>query len=233
MQTDHILQKQYKYLGFITASIVATLIISNISATKFIDIAGLSTDGGTLLFPLAYIFGDILTEVYGYKASRRVIYTAFFWVFIAAATFQLVVAAPSAPFYEDQASFEAVLSQTPRIVLGSLLGYFTGEFMNSFVLAKMKIWTQGKQLWARTIGSTVLGQAADTAVFLLVAFGGTLAGGDLWQIFIDTYLIKVVIEVVLTPVTYVIIGWLKREEDIDTYDRDTNFNPFAVRELFR
>ena len=232
MQPEHVLQKQFKYLGFISAAIVATLIISNIAATKFVDIGGFITDGGTLLFPLAYIFGDILTEVYGYKASRRVIYTAFFWVFVAAITFQLVVSLPPSPDYELQSDFENILGQTPRIVLGSLLGYFTGEFINSYVLARMKVWTDGKRLWARTIGSTIFGQAADTGVFLLVAFGGDLPNAVLWQIFIDTYLIKVAIEVVFTPVTYVLIGWLKREEGVDAYDKDTNFNPFAVRELF-
>ena len=233
MQVENaVAQNQYKYLGFISAAIVATLIISNISATKFVDIGGFITDGGTLLFPLAYIFGDILTEVYGYKASRRVIYTAFFWLFVAAATFQLVVSLPPSPDYELQESFESILGQTPRIVLGSLLGYFTGEFINSYVLARMKVLTNGKWLWSRTIGSTVLGQAADTSVFLLVAFGGDLPNAVLWEIFVDTYLIKVAIEVVLTPLTYVLIGWLTREEAVDTYDRDTNFNPFAVRELF-
>jgi len=226
-------QHHFKYLGFITAAIVATLIISNISATKFIQIAGIDTDGGTLLFPLAYIFGDILTEVYGYRASRRVIYTAFFWLFVAAITFQLVVIAPAAPYYENQAAFEAILGQTPRIVLGSLLGYFTGEFVNSYILAKMKIWTSGRQLWSRTIGSTVVGQAADTAVFLLVAFAGTIANPNLLQLFIDGYLLKVAIEIILTPATYSIVTWLKQKEGVDIYDRDTNFNPFALRELFK
>ncbi len=226
-------QYHFKYLGFITAAIVATLIISNIAATKFVQIAGIDTDGGTLLFPLAYIFGDVLTEVYGYRASRRVIYTAFFWLFVAAITFQLVVIAPAAPYYENQAAFEAILGQTPRIVLGSMLGYFTGEFVNSYILAKMKIWTSGRQLWSRTIGSTVVGQAADTAVFLLVAFAGTIANPDLLQLFIDGYLLKVAIEIILTPATYGIVRWLKQKEGVDIYDRDTNFNPFALRELFK
>ena len=225
-------QRHFKHLGFITAAIVATLIISNISATKLVEVGPIITDGGTLLFPLAYIFGDILTEVYGYKASRKVIYTSFFWLFIAALTFHIVNITPPAPGYELQESFAAILGQTPRIVLGSLLGYFTGEFINSYVLAKMKIWTNGSQLWSRTIGSTIIGQAADTLVFLVVAFGGVFSNDLLLELFIDGYIIKVVIEFVLTPVTYFIINWLKREEGVDIYDRETNFNPFAIRELF-
>jgi queuosine precursor transporter len=226
------LPQSFKYLGFITSAIVATLIISNISATKLVEFGPIIADGGTLLFPLAYIFGDILTEVYGYKASRRVIYTAFFWMLIAAITFQLVAIAPPAPEYELQDSFVAILGQTPRILLASLIAYFAGEFTNSYVLARMKVWTEGRNLWTRTIGSTVIGQGVDTALFLLIAFGGVFSLQTLWVAFYTGYLLKVVIEIVLTPLTYAIIGWLKREEGIDIYDRETNFNPFALRELF-
>lgn len=225
-------EKQFKHLGFITAAIVATLIISNISATKLVQLGPIITDGGTLLFPLAYIFGDILTEVYGYKASRRVIYTGFFWMLVAAVSFQLVVIAPPAPEYELQDSFASILGQTPRILLASLIAYFAGEFTNSYVLAKMKVWTQGRTLWSRTIGSTIVGQAVDTAVFMVIAFGGIFSLGTLWVGFWSTYLLKVAIEVLFTPITYRIVTWLKREEGVDVYDRDTNFNPFALRELF-
>ncbi|MFW5709108.1 MAG: queuosine precursor transporter [Chloroflexota bacterium] len=222
----------FKYLGFTSAAIVATLIISNIAATKLVQLGPIITDGGTLLFPLAYIFGDVLTEVYGYKASRRVIYTAFFWMLIAAVTFQIVVALPPAPEYELQDSFADILGQTPRILLASLVAYFAGEFTNSYVLARMKLWTNGRSLWTRTIGSTVVGQAVDTAVFLVVAFAGVFSFGTLWIAFYSGYLLKVAIEVVFTPLTYTIIGWLKQQEGVDIFDRGTNFNPFALRELF-
>ncbi|GAB4336037.1 MAG: queuosine precursor transporter [Phototrophicales bacterium] len=225
-------EKQFKHLGFITAAIVATLIISNISATKLVQLGPIITDGGTLLFPLAYIFGDILTEVYGYKASRRVIYTGFFWMLVAAVSFQFVVVAPPAPEYDLQDSFAAILGQTPRILLASLIAYFAGEFTNSYVLAKMKIWTQGRTLWSRTIGSTIAGQAVDTATFLLIAFAGIFSAGTLWTAFWSTYLLKVAIEVLFTPITYRIVTWLKREEGVDVYDYNTNFNPFALNELF-
>lgn len=224
--------QSFKHLGFITGAIVATLIISNISATKIIQIGAIVTDGGTLLFPLAYIFGDVLTEVYGYKASRRVIYTAFFWMILAAGMFQLVAIAPPAPEYEFQESFIAILGQTPRIVLASVFAYFAGEFMNSYVLAKMKVWSEGRWLWARTIGSTVLGQALDTGLFIVIAFGGIFSLSTMMALFWSMYLLKVVIEIVLTPITIRVIQWLKQEEGLDIYDTDTNFNPFAFREIF-
>jgi uncharacterized integral membrane protein (TIGR00697 family) len=229
------LERQYpafRHLGFITGATVATLIISNIAATKVTQIGPLISDGGTLLFPLAYIFGDVLTEVYGYKASRRVIYTAFLWMLIAAGMFQLVAIAPPAPDYELQESFMAILGQTPRIVLASLIAYFAGEFMNSYVLAKMKVLFAGRMIWLRTIGSTVLGQALDTGLFILVAFSGVFSFETLNAMFWSMYLLKIAIEILLTPITIRVILWLKKQENIDVYDTDTNFNPFAIRELF-
>lgn len=220
---------QFKYLGFITASLVAVLIISNISATKIVQFGSLVFDGGTFLFPLAYIFGDILTEVYGYRASRRVIWTGFFWVLVAALTFQVVVLAPPAPDYPLQESFAAILGQTPRILLASLLGYFAGEFSNSYVLARLKVATQGRWLWSRTISSTLVGQAADTGVFVLVAFAGVYNGDILWAMFFSNYVFKVAVEVLFTPVTYVVVNRLKRAEGVEVFDSETNFNPFALR----
>lgn len=224
--------ESFKHLGFITGAVVATLIISNISATKIIQMGSFVTDGGTLLFPLAYIFGDVLTEVYGYKVSRRVIYTAFFWMVLAAGMFQLVAIAPPAPEYEFQDSFMAILGQTPRIVLASVSAYFAGEFMNSYVLAKMKIWSNGRWLWMRTIGSTILGQALDTGLFIVIAFGGVFSMDTMVALFFSMYVMKVAIEVFLTPITIRVIHWLKKQEGVDVYDTDTNFNPFAIRELF-
>lgn len=222
--------KAYKHLGALTAAIVAVLLISNIASTKIIAIGMFALDGGTFLFPLAYIFGDILTEVYGYKASRRVIYTSFFWLMVAALTFQVVVLAPPADEWALQEAFASILGQTPRIVLGSVLAYAAGEFTNSYVLAKMKIATQGKWLWSRTIGSTLVGQGVDTAIFLGVAFWGILPNDLLLNIFISNYVFKVSIEVLFTPLTYATVAWFKRQEGADVYDHDTNFSPFAWRD---
>jgi hypothetical protein len=223
--------KSYKHLGLLTASLVAVLLISNIASTKIIQLGVFALDGGTFLFPLTYIFGDILTEVYGYKASRRVIYTGFFWLAVAAITFQILIAIPPAPDWGLQESFAAILGQTPRLLLGSLVGFWAGEFTNSYVLAKMKVATQGKRLWTRTIGSTLTGQAVDTVVFLAIAFYGVLPNDLLLNIALSNYLFKVGIEVLFTPITYRVIAWFKREEGVDVYDVDTNFNPFAIGDV--
>jgi uncharacterized integral membrane protein (TIGR00697 family) len=228
----------YKYIDIITAAFVAVLLISNVASTKILIIGQLTFDGGTILFPLAYIFGDVLTEVYGYKRARRVIWIGFGCIAIAALTFAIVNALPADPTWNllpegvtgwtRQDSFNAILGQTPRIVLGSLLAYFAGEFTNSFILAKLKIATQGRYLWTRTIGSTLVGQLVDTAVFLIVAFAFELPGDLLWAIFLSNYVFKVAVEVLFTPVTYRVVNWLKRAEGEDYFDRDTNFNPFAL-----
>jgi uncharacterized integral membrane protein (TIGR00697 family) len=220
--------RSYRYLDLITASFVAVLLISNIASTKIVDLKWFTFDGGTILFPLAYIFGDILTEVYGYARSRRVIWTGFIWIAVAAAVFWLVDELPAAPEYELSESFHAILGQTPRIVAGSLAAYFAGEFVNSVILAKLKVWTEGRMLWSRTISSTVIGQAVDTAVFLLIAFGGVFSNAMLWDIFESNYVFKVGVEVAFTPITYLIVRYLKRVEHSDVYDRDTDFNPFQL-----
>ncbi len=231
MNTSVSNRRLYKHLDFVTASLVAVLIISNIAATKLMQIGPFSFDGGTFLFPLSYIFGDILTEVYGYKSSRRVIWTGFFWLFITAITLMLVDGATPAGDWPLQDSFHAILGQTPRIVIASLCGFLAGEFSNSYVLAKMKIWTQGKQLWARTIGSTIAGQMVDTAVFTVIAFGGTVPTEILMSLIFSGYLFKVAIEVVFTPITYRAVNWLKKVENEDYYDVGTNFNPFAIGDV--
>lgn len=218
----------YKYLNFITASLVAVLLISNITATKIIALGPLVFDGGTFLFPLAYIFGDVLTEVYGYRASRRVIWTGFFWVLMSALVFQVVVLAPPAEDYLLQDSFAAILGQTPRILVASLLGYWLGEFSNSYTLARLKVLTEGRWLWLRTISSTLVGQGLDSAVFVLVAFAGLYDSELLLTMIVSNYLFKVAVEVVFTPVTYAVVGRLKHSEGVDVYDRQTNFNPFAL-----
>jgi queuosine precursor transporter len=220
--------RTFRYLDLITASFVAVLLISNIASTKILDLKWFTFDGGTILFPLAYIFGDILTEVYGYARSRRVIWTGFIWIAVAAGIFYLVDRLPAASEYEMSDSFHAILGQTPRIVAGSLAAYFVGEFVNSVILAKLKVWSAGRMLWARTISSTLFGQGVDTAIFLLIAFGGIFTNATLWEIFKSNYVFKVGVEVAFTPITYLVVRYLKRVERSDVYDRDTDFNPFQL-----
>jgi uncharacterized integral membrane protein (TIGR00697 family) len=220
--------RTYRYLDFITASFVAVLIISNIASTKILDLRWFTFDGGTILFPLAYIFGDVLTEVYGYARSRRVIWTGFAWLAVAAGVFYLVDRLPAASDYTMSDSFHAILGQTPRIVAGSLAAYCCGEFVNSVILAKLKVQTEGRLLWVRTIGSTLVGEGIDTAIFLLIAFGGVFTNATLWEIFKSNYVFKVGVEVAFTPITYWVVTYLKRVERSDVYDRNTDFNPFQL-----
>ncbi len=221
-------QRSFRYLDFITAAFVAVLLVSNVASTKIVAFGPFSFDGGTLLFPLAYIFGDILTEVYGYARSRRVIWIGFFWLLAAAVVFAMVDWLPPAADWPHQDAFNAILGQTPRIVAASLLAYFAGEFANSFVLAKMKVATEGRWLWTRTIGSTLVGEGIDTVVFVLVAFYGVLPNALLWAVLVSNYIFKVGVEVLFTPVTYRVVAFLKRAEHEDYYDVDTDFNPFVV-----
>lgn len=220
--------RAFKYLDQITAAFVAVLIISNIASTKIVSLGSLTFDGGTLLFPLAYIFGDILTEVYGYKRSRRVIWTGFLWLAVAAGVFALVGALPSASEWVNQDAYNRILGSTPRIILGSLLAYFAGEFTNSVILARLKVATQGRWLWLRTISSTLIGQGIDTAVFLFIAFWGELPPELMVALFVSNYVFKVGVEVAFTPITYAIVNFLKKRENEDYYDRGTNFNPFSL-----
>jgi hypothetical protein len=231
--------RSYRHLDRIMAVFVTVLIVSNIASTKILELGPFTFDGGTILFPLAYIFGDVLTEVYGYTSSRRVIWTGFGCLALTALTLAAVQYLPASPGWslpdsglttpdEAQNAFSAILGQTPRIVSASLIAYWAGEFTNSFVLAKLKVRTAGRWLWARTISSTLLGQAVDTSLFLLVAFLGVLPNALLWAVFVSNYIFKVGVEVVLTPVTYQVVAFLKRAEAEDFYDRTTNFNPFAL-----
>ena len=220
--------RAYKHLDLITASFVAVLLISNIASTKILDLGWFTFDGGTILFPLAYIFGDVLTEVYGFARSRRVIWIGFFWIAVAAGVFYLVDILPAAAEYEHAESFSAILGQTPRIVLASLIAFLCGEFINSVILAKMKVRTEGRALWARAMGSTLFGQAVDTAVFLAIAFGGVFTTATMIDIFRSNYIFKVGVEILFLPVTYMVVKYLKKSEGVDVYDRDTDFNPFSI-----
>lgn len=233
--------RAYKYYDFITALFVAVLLISNIaSAAKIIDwgvsIFGLplAFDAGTLLFPISYIFGDILTEVYGYKKARRVIWSGFAAAALMALTLWLVGLMPGEATwqtYAGQAAYDAILGgvATGGIIIASLVAYFAGEFSNSFILAKMKVGTGGRWLWSRTIGSTLVGEGIDTVFFVVIA---TLFGVFPWAIALSlitaNYIFKVSIEAIFTPATYAIVTFLKQAEQEDYYDRETDFNPFSL-----
>ena len=223
-----LMNKNYRYLGAISVFFVSVLLISNVASTKIVDFKWFTFDGGTLLFPLSYIFGDILTEVYGYKKSRGVIWLGFFSALMMSLIFIIVGKLPSAPGWNNQASYDAILGLTPRIVVASLIAYSCGEFSNSFVLAKMKIWTTGKMLWTRTIGSTIVGEFIDSILFIMIAFWGVLPGSLLLTLIISNYIFKTGVEVLFTPITYKVVGFLKRKENEDYYDIGTNFNPFST-----
>jgi len=215
----------FRFLDRITGLFVAVLIISNIASVKIVTVGPFTFDGGTLLFPLAYIFGDVLTEVYGFRAGRRVIWTGFAALALLVVTLALVDRLPP-----ESTAFTAVLGQAPRIALASLIAYWAGEFTNSIVLARMKVATGGRWLWTRTIGSTLVGQAVDTTVFVVVAFYGVLPDGDVTAILISNYVFKVAVETALTPLTYAVVTALKRAEGVDAFDRDTDFNPLVLHD---
>ncbi len=220
--------KNYKYIDFITAAFTAVLLLSNITSSKIASIGSISFDGGTLLFPLAYIFGDILTEVYGYARARRVIWTGFAMNLLMVAVFYIVGKFPPAADWPFQESYNNILGVVPRIVLGSLTAYLVGEFLNSFVLAKLKVKTNGKKLWLRAIGSTVVGEFFDTSIFLFIAFGGILPWDLIWIIWYTNYIFKIAVEIILLPLTYRVVNFLKKKESEDYFDKDTNFNPLKV-----
>lgn len=221
--------RNYKYFDLILGAFVAVLIISNIASTKILKLGPFNFDGGTLLFPLAYIFGDILTEVYGYQRSRRVIWMGFFSALLMSLVLMIVGSLPPAAGWENQEAYQKILGLTPRIVIASLLAYFAGEFSNSFTLAKLKIFTKGKWLWTRTIGSTLIGEGVDTLIFVMIAFYGILPTPLLIAVILSNYIFKCGVEIVFTPATYKIVGLLKREEQEDYYDYQTDFNPFSLR----
>lgn len=219
--------KEYKFFTLITGLFVAVLLISNIASSKIVEFGPLTFDGGTILFPISYIFGDVLTEVYGYRKSRQVIWIGFGCAILMTVVFAVVSYLPSASDWHNQEAFNAILGTTPRIVAGSLVAYFAGEFSNSFILAKMKIFTNGRWLFTRTIGSTIIGEGVDSLIFVIIAFAGVYSWSTLIAIIISNYVFKVGFEIVLTPVTYAVVGFLKRNEKTDVYDYKTNFNPFV------
>jgi len=225
---EKILTNSYRYIDVITALFVAVLIISNIASSKITTFGIFTLDAGTILFPLTYIFGDLLTEVYGYSRARRVIWIGLICNVLMAVIFMIVAVLPAAADWHNQGAYDAILGLTPRIVLASITAYFTGEFVNSFILAKLKIVTKGKMLWFRTIGSTLAGELFDTLLFIAIAFYGVLPMPVLVSLLISNYIFKVGVEVLFTPVTYALVNFLKKKENEDFYDKKTNFNPFKV-----
>jgi uncharacterized integral membrane protein (TIGR00697 family) len=224
--------RNYRYYDLIMAAFVTILLCSNfISAQKRVTISGFTFGAGVLFFPISYLFGDILTEVYGYARSRKVVWAGFGALTFASAMSWIVVHLPPDPTWKNQQAFETIFGSTPRIVLASIMGFFAGEFVNSFALAKLKVFTNGRWLWLRTIGSTMVGEAADTVIFLPVAFYGLASWPTdrLLTVMVANYSLKVGWEVLATPLTYKVVGFLKRVENEDYYDRDTDFTPFSLK----
>ncbi|HEU5382288.1 MAG TPA: queuosine precursor transporter [Ktedonobacteraceae bacterium] len=215
----------------IAALFVTCLITANIIAVKFVLLLGFLVPAGVIVFPLSYLFGDVLTEVYGYAATRLVIWLGFFCNLIAVIAFTIGGIAPAAPFWHDQAAYNTILGFTPRLLLGSFVAYLIGEFTNSFILAKLKIATKGRWLWTRTIGSTLIGEGLDTLIFIFVAFWDVLPVGAMAQAILTQWIFKVVYEVIATPFTYWVVNFLKRKESLDTYDYKTNFSPILLRRM--
>lgn len=222
--------RETKLFDVIAMVFVATLLISNIAAQKLFAFGHLTFTAGVLLFPITYIFGDVLTEVYGYKKTRKVIWVGFFCNILMAAVLWIAIKLPPAEGWPLQEQFAQVLGLVPRIVLASVLAYWIGEFLNSYVMAKMKVFTQGRWLPVRTIASTLVGQLADTACFVLVAFAFVFETSLLVPTIFYGWLFKVSYEIVATPLTVVVVNFLKKYEGIDHYDTDTNFNPFVIQE---
>jgi queuosine precursor transporter len=231
-------QRSYRYYDLVMAAFVAVLLCSNFigaakQTTVELPVLGATTFGaGVLFFPISYIFGDILTEVYGYGRDRRVVWAGFGALAFASFMAWVVVGLPPAgsEFMKAyQPSLEMVFGNSWRIAAGSMMAFWAGSFANSYVLAKMKIWTSGRWLWTRTIGSTLVGELVDSLLFYAIAFYGIWAAADVFHIAINQYVLKTLWEVVMTPVTYRVVGFLKRAETEDYYDRDTDFNPFRLR----
>lgn len=218
----------FHFLDVITAAFAVVLIVSNIASVKILSLGPFSFDGGTILFPLSYIFGDILTEVYGYVRARRVIWIGFVLNFLTVIVFAAVTRLPPALGWTGQESFQNIFGAVPRIVAGSFLAYLAGAFTNSFILAKMKIKTAGKFFSLRAITSTIAGEFLDTTIFLLVAFAGVLPWNLLVVLWVSNYVFKVFIEVVFLPLTGFLTKWLKNKEGIDVFDTNTDFNPLKI-----
>jgi uncharacterized integral membrane protein (TIGR00697 family) len=221
------MQTSGRLLPIITALFVTSLLTANIIAVKLFVVAGVVLPAGVVIFPLSYLFGDVLTEVYGYAQARRVIWLGFFCNLLMVVAIWIAQELPSAPFWKGQGAYEQILGFTPRLLAASFVAYLIGEFVNSYVLAKLKMATKGRWLWTRTIGSTVVGQALDSAVFVTLAFAGT-GVPELGSVILAQWTFKSLYEIVATPLTYLVVNALKRVEGIDTFDYGTNFSPILI-----
>jgi uncharacterized integral membrane protein (TIGR00697 family) len=222
--------RTYKYFDLVMAAFVTILICSNvIGAAKVAQFGDFKFGAGVLFFPISYVFGDVLTEVYGYARARRVVWAGFSALIFVSLMSAVVLSFPPAEGWPNQPAYEAVFGATPRIVFASLIAYFCGEFCNSYVLAKMKIWTEGRRLWSRTIGSTIAGELVDSLIFYPLAFLGAWPLSLVLTVLFTNYLLKVGWEVAITPFTYKIVNFLKRVEHEDYYDRHTDFTPFSLQ----
>ena len=223
-------RRSYRYYDLVMAAFVTVLLCANlIGASKVATLFGFTFGAGVLFFPISYVFGDVLTEVYGFARARKVVWAGFSAQVFAAFMSFCVLAFPPAPGWPHQAAFETVFGNTWRISLSSMFAYLCGEFCNSFVLAKMKVRMEGKSLWMRTIGSTIVGEAVDSVIFYPLAFGGVWPMEQVVAVMMSNYMLKVSWEVVNTPITYRVVAFLKRAESEDYYDRNTNFTPFSLK----
>jgi uncharacterized integral membrane protein (TIGR00697 family) len=213
----------------VAALFITSLITANIMIVKQIAISGIVIPAAIIIFPISYICGDILTEVYGYRQARLVIWLGFICNLIAVLAFWIGGLLPPASIFDAQSAYERILGSTPRFLIASFIAYLAGEFSNSFVLSKMKLATSGRWLWTRTIGSTLVGQGIDSVVVLLIAFTGTLPFSVLGFMIISHWLLKTAYEVIVTPLTYIVVNYFKRREQVDVFDHNVNFNPFSIR----
>jgi hypothetical protein len=224
-------EKKYSHWFLIVVAVFVTcLITANIIAVKLVDLFGLILPAAIFIFPVSYITGDVLTEVYGYRQARKVIWLGFLCNVILVAAIWLAQILPAASFWDGQKAYERILGYTPRLLMASFLAYLVGEFANSFVLAKLKIATRGRWLWLRTIGSTLVGQGLDSVVFIALAFAGTIPAQALTLAIVTQWLAKSAYEAAATPFTYLVVNFLKRKEGMDTYDYETRFNPLLLSE---
>ena len=221
------LSYSYRFV-LITALFITCLLASNILIVKQIEFFGLTLPAAIVIFPLSYIFGDVLTEVYGYSQARRVIWLGFFCNLLMVIAIWLVGILPAAPVFDAQSAYERILGNTPRFLIASFAAYLAGEFVNSYIMARMKMLTKGRWLWTRTIASTVAGEAVDTAIVLLVGFWGVLPPAIIFSMILWHWLFKICYEILATPLTYTLVGYLKKAESLDTYDYGTDFNPLRA-----
>lgn len=222
------MEKQYKYLGLITALYITFQLVSDVTAGKIVQLWMFTVSATVLYFPFTYIFADVLTEVYGYSRARRVVWTVLLCSVIAGIVYTFVVLLPPAIGFDANDAYTRVLGQIPRILLGGWIAVWVGGILNDYILAKMKVWTRGKHLWTRTISSTIVGEGANTVLFYVIALSGVIPNALLVASIFSGWFLKVLVEIVFTPVTYYVVNWLKKAENEDFYDTNTKFNPFKI-----